>query len=178
MRSQAKRFRWAGAKGSEKVAETEAKAGIHCTSQSARGNRRIPTNRINEWEYEAIQNSWGKWIWLDGAWRETRNPTMGEVKKIDGATQTLGLGEFAVSTYVEVLTYNPKYVEYLMNEGERSFRYEEIHRADHEEGGSIIVEVEQLPSAERSGMRRNFYRPSRIWILDNARGKSRGINLR
>ena len=43
---------------------------------------------------------------------------MEDVLKIDGETQAIGFGEFAESAYVEMSTYNPKYVEYLINEGD------------------------------------------------------------
>ena len=49
-------------------------------------------------------------MWVAGEWRDARNPTMEEAKKVEGETQTLGYGEFADRTYVEVLANNPKYV--------------------------------------------------------------------
>ena len=74
-------------------------------------------------------------MWRDGAWRETRNPTIEEAKQIDGTAQTIGFGKFAERTYVEVWAYSPKYVGYLTNEG-GSPRCGEIHRSDHAERGS------------------------------------------
>ena len=57
---------------------------------------------------------------MEGSRRETRNPTIKVVAPIDGEAQKLGFGEFADYTYVGgILTYKPKYVEFLMGEGNR-----------------------------------------------------------
>ena len=41
-------------------------------------------------------------MYLDGTWREIRDPTDEEVHDITGDTQKLGFGEFAESIYVEL----------------------------------------------------------------------------
>ena len=69
-----------------------------------------------------------------GMARNTKSNYLRREEDRRGEPKTLGVGEFAESTYVEAPTYNPKYVEYLTNDG-GSFRYEEIRRADHAEGG-------------------------------------------
>ena len=56
---------------------------------------------------------------MGGIWRETRNPTVEEVSPIGGETQKLGIGEFAEYTYLEILTYKPKYAALLIEEGNR-----------------------------------------------------------
>ena len=117
----------------------------------------------------------GKWMRIDGAWRETRSPTMEEVKKkkkIDGETQTLGFGESADSTYVELLTKNPNYAEYLAGEGKKDhIDVKKFAEWITQRGVAIIVDVEKLPAAERSGVRSNVYRRGGIRILDNSRVK-------
>ena len=47
-----------------------------------------------------------------------RNPTPEQVAAIDGETQKLGFGDCAEYTYVEILTYKPKYVEFLIEDGD------------------------------------------------------------
>ena len=67
--------------------------------------RRAPTNRCNGRQYEEFRNARGKWMWLDGAWRETRCPTKDEAWEIDGAAQNLDFGEQSDKTYGEVATW-------------------------------------------------------------------------
>ena len=57
-------------------------------------------------------------MWLDGEWRETRRQQKAK-GGIDGKTQTLGFGDRSEKTYVEVLTNNPIYAEYIMNDGKQ-----------------------------------------------------------
>ena len=56
-------------------------------------------------------------MYLDGAWREIRDPQDEEAKKINGEAQKLGFGEFAEYTYVEVLKKKPKYAAFPSDEG-------------------------------------------------------------
>ena len=44
---------------------------------------------------------------------------MGEVAMIECETHQLGFGEFAEYTYAEILTYKPKFAEFLIDEGKR-----------------------------------------------------------
>ena len=90
---------------------------IHYNSQSEMAHRWEPMNRINERQYNEFRNSWGEWMRLDGAWRETRGPTQDEVEKTDGGIQTIGFGDHSDKTFVEVLTKDPRYAEYLIDEG-------------------------------------------------------------
>ena len=55
-------------------------------------------------------------MWLNGEWREARNPAE-EFNKIAGATQKVGCGEHTDKGYVEVLKRSPKYEDYLMTDG-------------------------------------------------------------
>ena len=117
------------------------------------GHRWIPANRSNERGYAEFENSRAKWMWLDGEWRETRNPAMEEVKKkSDGETQTLGFGEFEERTYVGVFTYNLKYVGYIMNEGRQDrLALKKSTEWIMQKEEAVIVEVERLPAVDRSG---------------------------
>ena len=60
-----------------------------------------------------------EWAYKDGNWRETREPATEEVEEIDGETKKLGFGEYAEYTYVEILAHNPKYLEFVIEEGGR-----------------------------------------------------------
>ena len=82
-----------GRKESEDEEETDGASGSHCTSHSTMEQRWAPTNRRSGRQYEDFRNSCEKWIWLDGAWRESRGRTEDEVQKIDDPTQALGFGE-------------------------------------------------------------------------------------
>ena len=64
--------------------EEEAATNIHYTAQSEREQRWEPTNRINERQYGGFRISWGEWMWIDGAWRETRRTTEDEVENRRG----------------------------------------------------------------------------------------------
>ena len=77
-----------------------------------------PAKCRDEYEYEQYWSAGNAWIYIyiDGAWREIRDPTKDDMRNIDGATQNLGLGEFAEYAYAELLTSGPKYVEFHMVE--------------------------------------------------------------
>ena len=72
---------------------------------------------------------------MNGNWRGTRNPTIEEDASIGGATHQLGFGEFTEYTYVAILTYKPKYLHFLIEEGNRGhIDSVEISRMGHAQG--------------------------------------------
>ena len=72
-----------------------------------------------KWRNEYAYTQWigqNEWAYMDGNWRGTRNPTIEEVAAIDGETHRLDCWRFSEYTYVEILTYKPKYAEFLADE--------------------------------------------------------------
>ena len=89
--------------------------------------------------------------WMENG-AETRYPTEEEVGEVGGCPRKVAFGEHKDKTYVEVLTKNPKYAEYLMNEG-RHGRLEVKKFAKRIQRGeiSIVAEVGEEGSFERWG---------------------------
>ena len=102
-----------------KVEEDREASRSSYSSQTAREQNWGPANYRNEYGHTQYWRSGGDWAYLDGRWRETTDPTIGEVSRSEGGAQKLGFGEFAEYTYVEILTYKPKYAEFLMAQGKR-----------------------------------------------------------
>ena len=101
------------------VEEDRVGARSSYSSQTERGKNWDPSNYRKEYGYTQYWSSGADWAYLDGRWRETSDPTMGEVSIIEGEEQKLCFVEFAEYTYEWILTYKPKYVEFLTGGGDR-----------------------------------------------------------
>ena len=102
-----------------KVEEDREASRSSYSSQTAREQNWGPANYRNEYGHTQYWRSGGDWAYLDGRWRETRDPSIEEAAIIEGEAQKLGFREFAEYPYVEILTYKPKYVEFLTDVGKR-----------------------------------------------------------
>ena len=100
-----------------KVEDREAERSSY-SPQTTREQNLAPANFRNEYEYAQYWSSGGGWAHLDGRRREKRDPAIGEVAIIECETQKLGLAGFSDHTYVWILTYKQKYVEFLIDAGE------------------------------------------------------------
>lgn len=75
-----------GESESDNEEETGKAAGAHYNSYSEREKNWAPTNRSGERAYREYRDSPNEWMWMDGEWRDARDPTE-EVDAIDGDTQ-------------------------------------------------------------------------------------------
>ena len=70
------------------------------------------------YEYDRYRGIGNDWERIGGRWREARDPTIGEVSLISGGGGWVVAGGskfrgFRGQTYVEILTYMPKYVAFM-----------------------------------------------------------------